>query len=412
MEEVINTINKNMGDKLGYQSKRSSFVNRVIVSFLTVLCLLCTKIPAFISMNISFFSRYESYIIMVAFVALLFFGLIQRSLSLEKNKLWFLSYIVILLLTTLYNNGNLMKMIYEIIKMMQFFLMFSVLIKIEKNACFKTLYYSSLLLLVLNFIYWVAFPNGLFFRDNIYYFFDTTNETPNYVIPLIVIVLLFLYKERRHSGIRKFIIPGAIIISNIAMLLSIDCSTGKVAIVLLFAMIVFSKIIVKWITPKTLFVIYIAFLILIVFLRLQELFSFIIVDILGESLTLHTRTLAWDYAWQAFLQNPFFGKGYLTVDFKYSVICEFTNGRFSHSHCEFYEILLRSGAFGVLCLGGYYMSIIRKIEKSYRESRVIQLLVFSIFVFLIMSVNETCFTAYFFMLLALLENSKDIFERL
>jgi len=133
----------------------------------------------------------------------------------------------------------------------------------------------------------------------------------------------------------------------------------------------------------------------IVFFRVQNIFEFLIVDILHKDLTLSDRTLIWDKAIKIVRQNKIFGIGIKNSTTMVNSITAF------HSHSDFLNILLQAGVVG---LGMYLLIIFKTFSKlgRYKKERISQLIAFTLFVMFIMLLVDTFdITGNLFMLLCL-----------
>lgn len=375
------------------------------MSILVWLCAIFAHIPAGLKAVVPRLGTVEYYVFSALFILTLFMWFAtNRITTIKKGTPFLICYIIVVVISTLKSGGSVFKLFYETMRMTIFYFVVSIAIRNSKQVFWDSLYKVSLMLLLANAVVWILFPNGFSYaRIPKSYFFDTTNETPNYVIPLIALMLIGLNIKKRKKI--ETVVAWIILIANALMLVLINSSTSKVGIVLFVVLVIFSRKLSMLTTPRTLFYSYVGLLAIFVFFDLARLFAFIIVDILGENLTLHTRTLAWEYAKEAFALHPIIGKGYLNANVKYSVLAEFTRGRFSHSHCEFFEFLLRSGIVGTFCFGSYLYKRLSRAASFYKESKSMQIVIITVFVFLIMSINETCFSVYFYLFLAIVEGS-------
>lgn len=378
--------------------------------FLIWIGIIFAQIPAMFKVSVPILDIIDDYLLMGVFGITFLTWLFITDFRIPFYSFPLIGYMIVVLFATLLNNGSVLKALYEFMKMSIFYFSISIIDSTEIDRFWKHIKAISIILLLFNFVFWIFNPFGMIVGGSVYYFYETPNETPNYIIPLIALLLLSL--EREKSTIPNKVLIYALSIANTIMLLAIDCSTGKVGIVLFLVLYIFRKKVAKVTSTKVLLIAYATLLVLLVFLNLASIFSFLIVDVLGESLTLHTRTLAWEYAKQAFKLSPIIGKGYASSIYKYSPLCEFVNGRFSHSHCEFLEYLLRGGILGTSFFGMHISKDFIASNKLYKTSSKIQIIVFTIFTFLIMSVNETCFSIYFFMFLAILEHRDVLFDNM
>lgn len=103
----------------------------------------------------------------------------------------------------------------------------------------------------------------------------------------------------------------------------------------------------------------------VVVLRLQELFSFLIVDILHRDLTLTTRTVVWDKAFDVIESAPLFGYG-----LEDSVTAQIRFGTVESSHNFFLDQIYYGGVVALcLLVVGLYM-VGRSLRKCHSKKAV------------------------------------------
>ncbi len=138
----------------------------------------------------------------------------------------------------------------------------------------------------------------------------------------------------------------------------------------------------------------IVFFVLVVY-RLQNIFSYIIVDILSRDLTFTGRTYIWDRALHYISNSPIIGYG--VEDFDLRIITK----NIFHAHCNYLNILLEGGLFSLVMYFNIFRVIWKRIKKyKYKQSTVI--LSFGVFLFFLMSTIEYYKRNYIFYILLLI----------
>jgi len=119
-------------------------------------------------------------------------------------------------------------------------------------------------------------------------------------------------------------------------------STSMVAYTLfLIYILMYNKINkLKWMNVRNYFILFIAIFVFIVILRWQELFSWLIVDILGKNLTFTHRTDIWDKIIYFIQKNPILGYGMEMTSY---LSKKLGDPRFTHAHNTILDILYKGG---------------------------------------------------------------------
>lgn len=174
---------------------------------------------------------------------------------------------------------------------------------------FLAYYFSSMILI--NTL--LMRPGGTFLNSNgqISYFIGTKTTITYYQIVAIVLIELYGFllveTEKWKAEILSFIIIVSLVVYNIRQ----PISASKLCLAIYILLLVVRKVNYKMfkLVVKYGFYIFLLLNILIVFFRIQYLFSYIIVDILDEDLTLDGRTYIWNEVMLYFLQSPIIGWG-------------------------------------------------------------------------------------------------------
>lgn len=227
-------------------SNRRHITPAIVLVALVWLCAFTVHIPVGILYYISFLKGLERIVFFIVFSMVGLFWLMGGTIKKNRVNLLFLIYSIVILTGTIINDGSISKAFYELMVIMVYFMLITISINSDFEVFWKHTYYSAVVLLILNVVFWVLHPLGV---NAGFYFFDTANESPNYILPLLAIVIIQMIRGNNSSFIVK-LFNIAVIGLNAVMLLSIDCSTGKVAICLFLALIGFHNIVSKTIEPR------------------------------------------------------------------------------------------------------------------------------------------------------------------
>ena len=357
-------------NKIGYGSK---------IELSSSFLILCLMLP-FFEPNI---------FIKITILNYIFFGLITLETiylffkcSIDRKGLplylWLiLIYRMIMVIVTIINGGDLSKCIYYSI---DFFGIGLLIEYLSKKYTFKTISFYILILfstyLLINLVTILLFPNGII--DGMYFLGIRTRITEYAMVAFI----LSLFHGFRGS---KTIIPIIGLLASIANILVLWVATALIG-VLVFLLVYLST---KLLKPKKLnyFVLFLMVMVLtlgIVVFKIQNLFSYLIVDVLGKSMTLSNRTILWDRCWPYIMESPLFGHG-----------TNFDNGNFiwndwqyMQGHNQIIQSLYETGVIGTAILILFmYKSGKNLSMKNKNES----ILIAGLICFLIMMISEIYF---------------------
>ena len=150
------------------------------------------------------------------------------------------------------------------------------------------------------------------------------------------------------------------------------------------------------------------FFVLIVILRMQNLFSFIIVDVLNKDLTLHNRTIIWDRTFELIEKKLYTGYGYMSGT-SYGELMN--NIYFAHPHNYLLYIIFTGGiSLLVVIMLGYYLADknLRKTNRSIYS----KVTLFTLLSFFLMGLTESLTgTVFIYPMLIFAMNIDKIIEQ-
>lgn len=269
----------------------------------------------------------------------------------------------------------------------------------------KTLEFVLTILFLINFITVIIKPDGLYIaiesNGNVGYFLGMRNDTIEYILPLLSVLLLeqFLF----NRSILRLLFFGATAI----MTYIISHSTNALlCVIFLFC---YNLIFYKG-KPKKIFNTYyflmLSFLLSIgiILLGIQDNFEFLITQILGKSLTFSGRTRIWYRSIQYIKLRPLLGYGIEDSYTKYLHI-----GATNSCHNYFLDILYYGGIiflflFIVFLLFNFHKIRVNTKDKSFEIMSVIFGSYFILWIATPIHRNTLC---YMFMIWLLLYSYKD-----
>lgn len=261
----------------------------------------------------------------------------------------------------------------------------------------KMLYPLSLILtayVVINFATVLVFPEGLYSQKvnemstRIEYSWFLGYRNPQIRVLLPAVAISFICDVIKFGKIKVKSI--ALFACSVMTVFMVHSSTAMIGFAVCIAIYVLR---LKWnIKVRPIWFVYlnIGFFIFIVILRLQNIFSFFIVNILGKTTTFSARTIIWDQALLQVYAHPLFGTG----------ANEFAIGSYfvaTHPHNLFLYLMLKGGLLG---FGFFLMAMIicSKRLNECQDSLIIQILIMEFCAFFTMTLAESMTEAIFFWL--------------
>ena len=309
---------------------------------------------------------------------------IRKRVQISKILIPIIAWRVSALITTIVaKNGDVLKCGYQSLILISLFMYAGLYAKNDNIDEFIN-YLMKLfgIYLIINLITYIYFPKGLYDTGTHtqLYFLGIRTRFTEYAIAEIL--LAYLNYRMKKIGFIKLVFYIAISTANIILPSVATAMTGVLLIVLNY--IILGRIFVgkENYSFKSLFFISLGIVILIVFFRIQNVFSFLIVDVLHKSLTLTNRIYIWDNAF-IFIKkgNLLFGNGYVNDGnfIPYGV-------RVWQAHNQLLQLLYEVGIIGTLA---FYYSIFQSFEKIKRKIDKNDILIVSVlFAFLIMMTTE------------------------
>lgn len=281
-----------------------------------------------------------------------------------KNILFILCFLlfgVTIIFSTYKQDGEVLEYIKQLITYLMIILFFNIGIKKYREKFLKAMSIFFISINSINFITIIMYPEGMYINGVgawANWFLGYKNGFILYLIPNII--SSYFYDRITKNKISPITII-TIIISIITLILS-DSSTGIVGLAILLFVIVFRKALnkLKVFNLKNCIIIYLVLFFAIIIFRVQEIFSYLIVDILHKNLDFTNRTYIWDTALEYIKDNFIFGYGYesskiRTIKFAYSqaVTC----------HNQLLDFLYQGGMLGVTFISFMISSLNKKIKK-------------------------------------------------
>ncbi len=298
-------------------------------------------------------------------------------------------FVIIVLSSTLIQNGDIKKAIVFAINILGACMLSELAVTISFKTFLKALFYLLSVLVVLHLISQFVFPNGLalhYYYGYKIFFMDIDNQmAPLLFLEMFIIVLYseFFFQRLTGTAIGMLIIVSAVILKS----WSASALVGWF-LFMLFLLIAYRRKLASVFQFRYLSLAYVVAFFLLVIIRIQNLFSFLIVDVLHKDLTFTHRTEMWDIAFSHIQNNWLLGEG---VPREVGHIWFPYYNHYFPGHNIFIEIMLISGILG---LGSFLliMFFIGKKNGSVKKhpwASLTSMLLFCFFVVMLMEAYNT-----------------------
>ena len=325
---------------------------------------------------------------MIKYCNIVLFLIISLKYIITRNKSKFsialLLYIILLLISTKMSNyPNILGTFraYYVILTLSLYLDMGL-----KEYAFKItniLYKVLFIIIFVNFLTIILFPNGMY--TTIYY---STNwflgyDNTHIAIYLPAIMIMMIKKEISNKwNINYFLLIGFITYS---VFFCFSANSVVVYSIILFYILYREKIDQMHIMNiKNYIIMYLAIFLGIVILRLQNLFSWFIVKVLGKNLTFTGRVHIWDRIIDLIKNKFILGYGKEKNEI---ISAKLGHKSYSHAHNTILDILYKGGIVSLLIMS-YIVYICSKELTKFKNNKIAKIISIILFDFLIMSVFE------------------------
>ncbi len=294
------------------------------------------------------------------------------------------AYEVMLLVSTFINHGDYWRLVVNCGTVIGFCMLTELCVDQNSKKYFSTVFAIYLVLITINFIVLLFFPNGIAadsYYGNTFNFLGNDNSLAVGVsLPLMSVACISSAFKNRRLTFAAFLMIAMIS----ATVLITWSATGVVAwfVMIAYILLAYRGWLTKYLNSYLLFTTFAVMQVAFVFLRLQEFFAFIIEDILGKSITFTGRTVMWDLAYLVILRSPIIGHGLLEGHGLIKV-----GSMFYYSHNAVLEVLIQSGAFGLILFIIPFVMAAKRLYQ-YREHFLAGLVSVTLFSFLMTFLME------------------------
>lgn len=312
--------------------------------------------------------RWESFFnilrIAAAVVAVLLY---IKYVVLKRQKAWFCLFLCLLqtffFISTLINKKNIYTMMIQAITIITFCMLSEVCIRENAQIFFHSLFYLLFVLININFIFLLRYPNGMAVAEYYYYpvnFLGIDNQLSP--ILTIAIVSSFLFVCYGGNKVLAYFLSTVSLLTTVIMW----SATGVVCMMIFLMLSIFTNRLFwrKILNSLWAYMGIIVANIMILFMDIQNFFAYFIIEFLGKNLTLSGRIEMWKQAVNMIKQRWLLGYG---ISSGHGYV--FWKGRFYYTHNGILEVLIQGG---VLALTMFVLMIaVQAINLyKYRENKV------------------------------------------
>lgn len=243
-----------------------------------------------------------------------------------------------LLVSTIINKGDLFKLAISSFSIIVTCMLLEIGILTNVKVLIRAIFFLLGFLIFINFITIILYPNGMYqtlYKDNYFLGYDNIHIT--IILPAISIGLLKIKMEQK-----QFIMTTLILVTSFISIYLRWSATSVFGVTLFLLFIIFYKLkITKKFGITSYIVINIAIFLLVVILSVQNIFTYLIVDLLHKDLTFTGRTFIWDKALMYIKDSMIWGNGVENPALTFDRLGVF------HAHNFYLDLMYRGGVIAL-----------------------------------------------------------------
>lgn len=270
-----------------------------------------------------------------------------------------------------------------------------------KSACIS----YGIIILIMVFTMFKYYPQGMYtdiLWDHNYYFLGHDNGTFYLAFPIII--MINIYSLISYGKIKSWAFIFTLLVFAAYFYTWSVVSFIMIGIILIYLLTSNLKIWTKVLKLKYIICFTILFFFGIIIFKIQNYFSFIIVDILHKDLTFSGRTKIWDLAIEYIAQKPLLGYGFENI------MIRINKFGISHIHNMILQLLYQVGIIGFT----FFITSIAQALKpvsNLKQNKLTNLILLSVIIFLISGIIDFYNSKYlFYLILVFCLNSKILNE--
>ena len=318
--------------------------------------------------------------ILIIFVILMKYGKYSKFLN------YFIVYFILLILSTVLNNADVPGCIFLAIRTIGLCMIVDYGIKRDTKVFLNAFEFFLSVLVYINLFSVIIFKDGMYVNSTVGYtenwILGYRNLHILYILPAILVSFINSYYKEGKLTIRNYIL----LIASYLSIYLVKSGTSLIGMTIIVGLLILNNIFkkIKLLNIKNYFLAYIILFLAIVIFRIQNLFEYIIVDILNRDLTLTGRIYIWDYVIEFIKERPILGYGVEDSILRLNKTSFMVS---THAHDQILEIIYKSGIVGSSI---YFIILIKSIIElyKYKESKIAQILSIVMFAYLFMMLTE------------------------
>lgn len=316
----------------------------------------------FITINLPKFNLLFNILKLISFLIILILIIINKKIS--KIIIAIAIYLLILIISTVQNNADISQCINRIFNIITVCLIIDYGLKKETNVFLVSFETLLSLLIYINLLTIIFNPMGMYcdkLGNCLNWFLGYKNSHILFILPSILVSFTNSYYKKNHLTINNYIL---LVVSILTLILN-KSSTSLVGIFIIIILIIFTKNLklTKVFNIRNYFISYIILFFSIIVFRIQNLFSFIIVDILHKDITFTGRTYIWDYVFKFINKKKMLGYG---IENNILRLNKTLVHQSYHAHDQLLEIIYKTGIVGLL---SYFYLILISIKELYKYKK-------------------------------------------
>ena len=322
--------------------------------------------------------------------------LIKQRLHIKKSRLFLFLFLLYNIALSFYNGVMPSFEIYEL----SMVIIFCYYLDRDMAEFLKVVIIIGEIMIYINFATVIIFPNGMYTTVSDYADGYSANWFLGYKNPMVRLILpiclfSYVYSEKfDKSRIFRSRILLAVSIVTVIMVKSSGGIMGLIVCALFVLGCNFKSVveIINRLKVKAIYFLVILIDIVIVVLRQQTLFSFVIDNFLQRSTeTLTGRTEIWDVAINLIVANPVFGYGESSVNLMHKYIYA------SHPHNYILYIVLQGGLISFILLTAFIFVTDKSLNVATKNNPELRCMVLgAITSFFVMGIAESLTSAIFY----------------
>lgn len=351
--------------------------------------------------NLYYVKNYNMIIYLLMFIGGMFLlTKIKYFLSKQYKKINILLilFIVIIIISSLYNGHNVLRGIVYSIKIIEMFLFWEYINQRKETLnSLKIYFFLTICYLIITDV--LIIVNPLLFENTDNYFIGNKFNV-SYTHITLAILYLQIYKEKIHKNIKSKCIMILFFCIVVIISVRIECTTAIIGFLFLILLMNIPKSIKqKIVNPKIVIAVLIICGVMPFFISKilnTKVISYIIVNIFKENLTLTGRTNIFQKLPELLLEKIVLGYGYGN---SYEILMKFMNA--PNTQNGVLECIFN---YGILGTGGLFL-LIYNIFKNLTHSDCYKKyypIIINLYIYLFLATIEITIGLYFFMLLSII----------